>query len=31
MRSKGMTEQQLGVIGALRPWLGVPATFIWCV
>eukprot|EP00195_Chlamydomonas_chlamydogama_P009612 CAMPEP_0202895978 /NCGR_PEP_ID=MMETSP1392-20130828/5071_1 /ASSEMBLY_ACC=CAM_ASM_000868 /TAXON_ID=225041 /ORGANISM="Chlamydomonas chlamydogama, Strain SAG 11-48b" /LENGTH=574 /DNA_ID=CAMNT_0049581183 /DNA_START=53 /DNA_END=1777 /DNA_ORIENTATION=- len=26
IRAKGLTEQQIGVIGALRPWIGVPSS-----
>ena len=29
MRQQGLSEQQIGIIGALRPWLGVPASFAW--
>lgn len=29
MKTQGLSEQQIGVVSALRPWIGVVASFAW--
>ena len=31
MRQRGLSDQQIGIIGALRPWFGTPASFVWAM
>lgn len=29
LQDRGLSQQQIGIMGAMRPWVGVPASFMW--